>query len=143
MLYSKLTSAVHGPDVSQVLAAISIQHSLLIIKFLESTTTQHDSQDIMDDLMLSKKQLYTTIARLSNVGIVKRNTGIYHLTTFGKLISNSIRLVENSVGVYSKLKAVDAIGDGKAISTEEIVKLIDVLIDDERIREIVKLSYSL
>lgn len=143
MGHSKVTSPIHNPDVSEVLAVISSNYALQIIKTLESEAYQHFSDNIMEELKLSKKQFYTTMAHLSNVGITKRNNRAYHLTTFGVLILNSTRLVEDSIRIYSKLKAIDAIGNAKEISNEEIMKLIYTLVDNERVRQILKLNYSL
>lgn len=141
---SNIAVSIRSLNVSEVLAAISGDYSLHITKTLESTTRQYDSNKIKEELKLSKKQFYTAIAHLSNVGIIKRNNGVYHLTSFGKLILNSVILVEDSMKIYSKLKAIDAIGNSKKdISREEIMKLINVLIDNDRVRELVKLNYSL
>ncbi|MDQ5869928.1 MAG: hypothetical protein M3530_09425 [Thermoproteota archaeon] len=143
MIHSKLTSLLDSPDILEVLAAISDKDSFNIIKTLKATDRRYDSSSIMEELKLSKKQLYAKIAHLSSVGIVRRNNGTYHLTTFGKLILNSLRLVEDSIKIYSKLKAIDAIGNSEKLNKEEIVKLINVLIDNDRVREIIKLNYSL
>ncbi len=144
MIRSKLTSSFDTPDISKVLQAISDKYAFNIIKTLESTIREYDSSSIMEELKLSKKQLYSKIVSLSNAGIVRRNNGVYHLTLFGNLILNSLRLVEDGIKIYSKLKAIDAIAHSKKeISKEEITKLINILIDNERVREIVKLNYSL
>jgi DNA-binding HxlR family transcriptional regulator len=143
VIHSKLTSLLDSPDILEVLAAISDKYSLNIIKTLKSTDRRYDSSSMMEELKLSKKQLYTKIVHLSSAGIVRRNNGTYHLTTFGKLILNSLRLVEDSIKIYSKLEAIDAIGNSEKLNKEEIVKLINVLIDNERVREIVKINYSL
>lgn len=62
----------------------------------------------MEKLELSKKQFYVTISRLSNQGIVKSMNGEYWLTSFGKLILNSLSLVEDAIELNSKTKAIDA-----------------------------------
>jgi hypothetical protein len=53
-----------------------------------------------------------------------------------------IRLVEDTTKIYSKLKAIDMISTSGQNTKEEIMKLINTLIDNERVREVVKLKYS-
>jgi DNA-binding HxlR family transcriptional regulator len=141
VVHSKHTSLLDGPDILEVLAAISDKYSFNIIKALKSTDMRYDFSSIIEELKLSKRQLYTKIAHLSRVGIVRRNKRVYHLTSFGKVIFNSVSLVESSIRIHSKLTAIDAIGSSEP-NKEEIVKLINTLSNTERVREIIKLNYS-
>jgi DNA-binding HxlR family transcriptional regulator len=143
VVHSKHTSLLDGPDILEVLAAISDKYSFNIIKALKSTDMRYDFSSIMEELKLSKRQLYTKIAHLSRVGIVRRNKRVYHLTSFGKVIFNLIiSLVESSIRIHSKLTAIDAIGSSEQLNKEEIVKLINTFSNTERVREIIKLNYS-
>lgn len=131
------------PTVTQTLNAISNESALNIIKALSSSSNKCDSFALMEELKLTKRQFYITISHLSNQGIVKRTYGEYRLTSFGKVILNSLSLVEDTINIYSKTKAIDSIQASHKITNEEILKLVNILIDNERVREIIKVRYSL
>jgi hypothetical protein len=132
-----------GPTVTETLEALSSESTLKIIKTLSSSFNMHDSLTLMDELKLSKKQFYVAISQLSNQGIVKRTKGHYGLTSFGKLILNSLNLVEDAIKIYSKTKAIDAIETAQKSTKGEILELVNILIDSDRVKEIIKLRYSL
>lgn len=144
-----------NPTVLQVMKAVSTESAQRLLNILdsdseskpqpksESQSKEHDSRTLIGELKLSKKQFYTMAAHLSSVGIIQRTIGLYHLTAFGKLVWNAIRLVEDTTTIYSKLKAIDAISTSEQITKEELMKLVNRLVDNEKIRELVKLKYSL
>jgi DNA-binding HxlR family transcriptional regulator len=131
------------PTVTQTLEAISNESAFNIIKTLSSSSNKRDSLVLTEQLKLSKKQFYVTISHLSNQGIVKRTSGEYRLTSFGKLILNSLNLVEDTIKIYSKTMAIDAIQASKKSTRDEILELVNILIDNDRVKEIIKLRYSL
>jgi predicted transcriptional regulator len=132
-----------GPTVTETLEALSSESTFKIIKTLSSSFNMHDSLTLMEELKLSKKQFYVAISQLSNQGIVKRTNGHYELTSFGKLILNSLNLVEDAIKIYSKTKAIDAIETAQKSTKGEILELVNILIDSDRVKEIIKLRYSL
>jgi len=131
------------PTVTQTLNAISNESALNIIKALSSSSKKCDSFSLMEELKLTNRQFYITISHLSNQGIVKRTYGEYRLTSFGKLLLHSLTLVEDTINIYSKTKAIDAIQASHKITNEEILKLVNILIDNESVKEIIKVRYSL
>lgn len=132
-----------SPTVTETLEALSSESTFNIIKTLSSSFNMHDSLTLMEELKLSKKQFYVAISQLSNQGIVKRTKGHYGLTSFGKLILNSLNLVEDAIKIYSKTKAIDAIETAQKSTKGEILELVNILIDSDRVKEIIKLRYSL
>lgn len=132
-----------GPTVTETLEALSSESTFNIIKTLSSSSNMHDSLTLMEELKLSKKQFYVAISHLSNQGIVKRTNGHYGLTSFGKLILNSLNLVEDAIKIYSKTKAIDAIQSSQKSTKGEILELVNILIDSDRVKEIIKLRFSL
>lgn len=115
MVRSKLTYLIDGPDILEVLAAVSDKYSFKI-KALKSTDMHYDFHSIMEELRLSKRQLSAKIAHLSRVGIVRRNKRVYHLTSFGKVIISSLSLVESNMRIHSKLKLIDVIVSPKELT---------------------------
>jgi hypothetical protein len=73
------------------------------------------------------------------MGLIKRRKGgNYSLTSFGKVIYEIQRIFEYTVNnYYWKLKAVDSAQLSKEISREEYAKLVDSLIDNQKIKEII------
>lgn len=132
-----------NPTVLQVMMAVFTDFALRLLKILDSSSKDYDSLTIMEELKLSRKQFYSITSHLTDVGIVQRTSGLYHLTAFGKLVANAIKIVEDTTKIHSKLKAIDVISRSEEITKDEIIKSIHALIDNERVRELVKLKYSL
>jgi DNA-binding HxlR family transcriptional regulator len=139
----KVRQSKYSPTVTKTLEALSSESAFNIIKTLSSSSNMHDSLALMEELKLSKKQFYIAVSQLSNQGIVKRINGQYGLTSFGKLILNSLNLVEDAIKIYSKTKAIDVIQSSQRSTKGEILELVNILIDNDRVKEIIKLRYSL
>jgi len=131
------------PTLMDTLEALSSEPAFKIVKTLSSSSNKSDSLALTEELKLSKKQFYITISRLSNQGIVKRINGEYRLTSFGKLILNSLNLVEDTIKIYYKTMAIDAIQASRKCTRDEILELVNILVKNDRVKEIIKLRYSL
>lgn len=130
------------PNVQLVLSAISDDKGLQLLKVLSSLQTEdNNSYYLAKILNLSRKQLYDKISRLSNAGLIKRKLGSYHLTTFGVVISDSIRVIEDALRTYSNLKALDIIDISEGVTREEISEVIEALVSDEKVKRILKKKY--
>jgi hypothetical protein len=85
----------------------------------------------------TRKQYYMRISVLTKAGLIRRNNGIYSLTSLGKVVYAAQSLVGEAVDNYWKLKAIDSIessernNSNNAFSTEERKKIMDSLIDKE------------
>jgi hypothetical protein len=73
--------------------------------------------------------------------LVKRNSGCYNITSFGRLIFHTQAKVAKAIENLSKLKIVDAIRSSD-LPKDEHTKLIDELIDDEELKEMIVKSKS-
>ena len=51
--------------------------------------------------------------------------------------------MEDAIKIYSKAKAIDAIQSSHESTKEEILELVNILIDSDRVKEIIKLRYFL
>ena len=67
-------------------------------------------------------------------GLIKRKSGRYYLTPFGKVIYCCIMIAKNALNNYYKLKCVEAIEDSE-FPNEEFSKLVDALIDNQQVKE--------
>lgn len=133
-----------SPNVQTVLSAISGEKNLELLLLISTLGIEdRNSFFISKKLGISRKQLYHRIIKLNKAGLIKRNSGSYYLTAFGIVISQSIRVIDDGLRTYSSLKALDVINISKQVTREEITKLIEALVKDEKIKNILKKKYHL
>lgn len=132
-------------QVCHVLGAISDQTSLHIFrtialgfKPLEGEAIENGKLDFVSltKLEISRKQYYTRLSRMMKTGLVTRNHGGYNLTCLGKVAYEIESIIENTITDHHwKLKALDQLEkETGGFSQENRLKLINALVDDERIR---------
>jgi hypothetical protein len=118
-----------------VLQATSDKRASNILKNIASSDSNSDI--LITQLKLTRKQYYSRMSSLINAGLVKRQKGRYLLTAFGKVIySAQVDLetkIENALNNYWKLKAVDSL---EMPSREERDKVVSILIEDDEIKGI-------
>jgi hypothetical protein len=79
----------------------------------------------------------TRIYALTNAGLVSRNNGKYHLTSFGKVVYEAQVLIGKAKENFWKLKAIDSIeSSSQGWSIEERSKIVHSLIVDNDLKEI-------
>jgi hypothetical protein len=66
--------------------------------------------------------------------LIKRQSGRYYLTPFGKVIYCCIMMAKNALKDYYKLKAVESI-EGSGLPNEEFSKLVNALIENQQVKE--------
>ena len=115
--------AISDKKASNIFKSIALAHS--------------DTDILITQLKLTRKQYYSRMSRLIQAGLVKRQKGRYLLTAFGKVIygaqMNLETKIENALDNYWKLKAIDSL---EMPSREEIEKVISALIEDEEIKSV-------
>jgi predicted transcriptional regulator len=121
-------------SVVEILEAISDVKSLKLFNTI--ATKGGNSEDLSEQLKLSRKEYYSRMSRLMKTGMVKRKNGKHFLTAFGKIIYDAKITVKKAVESYWKLKAIDSIDLSDEITVKERDKLIHTLLDDVEIREI-------
>jgi predicted transcriptional regulator len=118
-----------------VLEAISDKRASNILKSIASADSNSDI--LITELNLTRKQYYSRMSGLIKAGLVKRQRGRYLLTAFGKVIhSAQMSLetkIESALNNYWKLKAIDSL---EMPSREENDRVISMLIDDQEIKGI-------
>jgi hypothetical protein len=130
-------------EIVSVLRAISDEKSYNL--FTTIALKNGDSELLVTKLHLTRKQFYSRLSKLRSAGLIKRKDCKFFLTTFGKVIYESLKLQEKAVENSWKLKAIDTIKQQQYINKgempeEELRKLIDTLIQDQRINEIILLQ---
>jgi predicted transcriptional regulator len=118
-----------------LLFAISDKKASNIFKSIAAADSNTDI--LITQLKLTRKQYYSRMSRLVQAGLVKRQKGRYLLTAFGKVIysaqMNLEAKIENALNNYWKLKAIDSL---EMPSREETGKVICALIDNEEIKSV-------
>jgi predicted transcriptional regulator len=121
---------------TSVLNSISDEKSLDLFKNIVMTKTG-DTNILKKNLRLTRKQYYSRMSRMTKVGLIKRVKGKYILTSLGKVVYEAESMIENALNDYWKLKAIDSILEKEnSINTKERNKILDSLIDNQKIKEI-------
>jgi BMFP domain-containing protein YqiC len=118
-----------------ILDAISDKKASDIFRSIALANSNSDI--LITQLKLTRKQYYSGMSSLTKADLVKRERGRYHLTSFGKVIySAQMSLetkIEGALDNYWKLKAIDSLD---MPSREENDKVVSMLIDNQEIKDI-------
>jgi predicted transcriptional regulator len=123
-------------SIINILSAISDDKALTLFKTIAIENTYSDT--LLNRTRLTRKQYYSRIADLIKAGLVKRKSGRYFLTAYGKIVYDAHTLVENAINNYWKLKVIDSL-EPKDLSKDEYAKVVNTLIDNKnnKIKEII------
>jgi Mn-dependent DtxR family transcriptional regulator len=122
--------------VVDILDAISDAKALAVYKTIASE--KPNSNLLITKMRLTRKQYYSRISRLIKTGLVKRENGRYTLTSFGKVIYDIQITIEVALENFWKLKAIDSLqAADSTLSKEEQTKVLDVLIQNDKIKEVI------
>ncbi len=122
-------------STEEVFDVLADRHSLNIVRMayfgLKSSSMNYKSN-------ISKKQFYSRLKRLRDMGIIEKRNSMYRTTTFGSLIYNGqIRALENIIANYWNLKAVDVLKAKQDFPLREKEKLIEEMIQNTSLKSIV------
>jgi hypothetical protein len=132
---SSLEGNMKSISRANILSSISDDKSLLLFNTIALSNLE-GNDILISQLKFTRKQYNSRISALLNANLVsRRKNGRYDLTTFGKILYETQRMIGNAVGRdYWKLKAIDALKSDH-VSRGEYNSIIESLIDDERIKE--------
>jgi hypothetical protein len=128
--YNASNNIIHLADV---LKSISDVQSLSIFELIADAN--FNGEIILKKFGLSCKQYYSRISGMMAAGLIKRKSGRYYLTPFGKVIYCCIMIAKNALKDYYKLKAVESI-EGSGLPNEEFDNLVNALIDNKQVKEL-------
>jgi predicted transcriptional regulator len=117
-----------------ILRTISDDKSMELFKTIAQGTI--DSENLKDKTKLTRKQYYSRLSRMTKVGLVRKKSGKYLLTAFGKIVFDAQTTVESALSSYWKLRAIDSLEMSNELPKEEQQKLIDALLDNQEIKGI-------
>ncbi|MEP0825265.1 MAG: hypothetical protein HRF40_07255 [Nitrososphaera sp.] len=117
-----------------VLRTIADDKSLDLFKTIAQGTI--DSESLKSRTRLTRKQYYSRLSRMTKAGLVRKKSGKYLLTAFGKVVYDAQSTVESALTSYWKLRAIDSLEMSNELPREEQQKLIDALLDNQEIKGI-------
>jgi predicted transcriptional regulator len=119
---------------ASVLKTIADEKSLELFRTISAGMI--DSENLKDKTKLTRKQYYSRLSRMSKAGLVRKKSGKYLLTAFGKIVFDAQTTVDGALMNYWKLKAIDSLETSNELPKEEQKKLIDALLDNQEIKGI-------
>src|SRR5918995_4240456 len=122
-------------SAEQVFATLADRHSINIVKMaylgLKGSSMSYKGN-------ISKKQFYSRLKRLRDIGVIEKRNSVYRTTTFGSLIYNGqIKALEDIIANYWNLKAVDVLKSRQDFPLPEKEKLIEEMIQNTSLKGIV------
>jgi hypothetical protein len=128
----------HNPIMTtDIIRAISDEDSLKLFTFLATEKERRTDTNTLQSLNgLTRKQFYLRMQNLTRIGIVKRISGVYQLTSFGQVVYSSKTKIDAAIKNYWALKAVDSFESARDMNSAVRKKLINSVVRDEIIKEI-------
>jgi predicted transcriptional regulator len=122
-------------NIEQVFATLADRHSINIVK-MAYFGSKGSSMSRKGNI--SKKQFYSRLKRLRDMGVIEKRGSVYRTTTFGSLIFNGqIKPLEDIIANYWNLKAVDILKSRQDFPLREKEKLIEEMIQHTSLKGIV------
>ena len=123
-------------DLSAILKKTYDDKSLILF---ESIALSNGNGYIpLKEMNLTVKQYYSRLSGLMNAGLVKRQKGKYSVTILGNIVREAYTVIGKALSVYWKLNALESIeSSSSGLPRQEVLKLVDTLIDNHKIKEII------
>ena len=123
---------------TDVLGAIADDRSSLLFDTIALSHSE-TSDVLLAKLKLTQKEYYSRMSRLVKANLVNRRQGKYFLTSLGKIVYATQTTLRKAIADYWKLKAIDELESyDEEMPKEEYNKIINSLIDSEKIKEALK-----
>jgi predicted transcriptional regulator len=126
-------------SVAGTISVISDEKALSLFKAV-ALSEKDNTSGLITKLGLTHRQYYSIIKKLIDTGLVKRISGNYSLTSFGKITFYiQVKKIETAIKHYWELTAVDSIIEyinRKDLPIEEYQRIVDNLIDNHEIKAI-------
>jgi hypothetical protein len=126
-------SKTNNKSLANVLKSISDDKSLSIFQAIADVNSNNGEINLKK-LDLSPKRYYSRISAMTETGLIKRQSGRYYLTAFGKVVYCCTMITKNALKNYYNLKIVEATEDN-GFPNEEWSKLMDALIDNQEVKQ--------
>ena len=124
-----------GPSITSVLKVMSDEKALVLFN---KVVVSNNSRTIsLKEISVTSKEYYSRLSGILKAGLIKRHKGRYIPTLLGRVVYDSQMVIEEALSQYWKLKVIDQIETSHSdLPTEEVKRLIEVLIDNHRIKDV-------
>ena len=132
------------PYRHKIFDAISDNTSMRIFRTVASKDKNVDgieSKEIMREANVDPKLYYPRVSKLLKTELIKKQDGKYFLTSLGGEIYSGVRILDEALSIFWKLKAVDALMSSCNSTEDELRCIVDCLIDNDEIKAILKKDY--
>ncbi|MFC1754603.1 hypothetical protein ACFL96_14600 [Thermoproteota archaeon] len=119
------------PKIEDILHALSNEYSIKIFK--QTSTGLKSGKSGLEKTGLTKKQFYSKLNRLVDLGLVFKTKGVYKQTSLGTLVnSTQIKPLEEALINYWNLRAIDELKQSKVIPSQEQEKIAQSIINKNK-----------
>jgi DNA-binding HxlR family transcriptional regulator len=126
------------PSITSVLKVISDEKALAIFNDIVVSGNDNDRFIPLKEINLSSKEYHSRLSSFLKAGLIKRHKGKYIPTFLGRVVYDSLMVIEEALSHYWKLKVIDQIEMSSFdLPTKEVMtRLINALIDNHRIKDV-------
>jgi predicted transcriptional regulator len=123
-------------DLTAILRATCDDKSLILF---ESIALSNGNGYIpLKEMNLTVKQYYSRLSGLMKSGLIKRQKGKYSVTIMGNIVHEAYVVIGQALSAYWRLNALESIeSSSNGLPREEVLKLVDNLIDNHKIKELI------
>jgi hypothetical protein len=91
---------------------------------------------LRNKVKITRKQFYSRLSKMMDAGLIKRSDGKLIPTTFGRIVYQVQKTIEDASTNLWKLQAIDSMDFSDDLPIEERRMILERLIDNKQIREI-------
>lgn len=118
-------------EASKVLTILSKYDALKI--FLQSIEGIEAETEAPEKIGLTKKQYYTRLKQLVDVGLIEKSKGKYVQTTLGRIIyERSLQVLFEQVRNAKKLQMLDVLKSSGKFDMDEIYRLLSIKVEEAK-----------
>ena|SRR5918996_2905356 len=126
-----------SPSIASVLKVMSDEKALVIFNEIVISGNENDRFISPKEINLSSKKYHYRLSSFLKAGLIKRHKGKYIPTLLGRIVYDSLMIIEEALSHYWKLKAIDQIETSRFdLTMEDVTRLINALIDNHRIKDV-------
>lgn len=143
---SSLEDLVKMTSAAETLDAISTPETLKLFKSIAVTNKSEDNSAPRKEANLTNRQHYLRITKLTKAGLITRKGEVYFLTSYGKIVYHTLTRIDTALSNYWRLKVIDSIEvategvTARGYTREEFNKIVDILIDNHKVKKVIKRS---
>lgn len=122
--------------VSDVFDAVADDSTIELFRVIVQSNEGASTDFLRNKMVLTRKQYYTRLYKLSRCGLIKRKDSSYFATALGKVLFDALATIENALNNYWRIKVVDTLDTTEGIPADEQRRLVETLIKDQGIKSI-------